>query len=67
MVAIEEIREMGKRLGVEGAIRLGRAELIRAIQIREGHRPCFGSQWCNPCQRDGCMWKEHCDAHTFGD
>jgi len=67
MIGIEEIREMGKRLGVEDVMHLSKAELIRAIQQREGHQRCFGSQWCNPCQRNGCLWNEHCKAQSFGD
>jgi len=66
MIPIGEIRKMARHLGVEDAGHLGKDELIRAIQVREGHQPCFGSQWCNPCQWERCLWKADCNAQPFG-
>ena len=42
-----------------------RAELIRATQLKEGHSPCFGSDWCKPEWREACMWKDECGAKIF--
>jgi len=66
MTPMLKLREKATMLGIEHIMELDCTALIRVIQIRESHQPCFGSQWCNPCQREECPWKVDCDAQPFG-
>lgn len=65
MIPLHEIIAKARMLGIEGAEAMERAELIRAIQLKEGHSPCFGSDWCKPEWREACMWKDECGAKIF--
>ena len=40
---IGEVRERAYGLGMQGVSRIKKAELIRAIQLQEGHQACFGA------------------------
>ncbi|HXH64896.1 MAG TPA: Rho termination factor N-terminal domain-containing protein [Mariprofundaceae bacterium] len=65
MIPLHEIIAKAKLLGIEGAEAMERAELIRAIQIKEGHSPCYGTNWCKPEWKEACIWKDECDSKIF--
>lgn len=47
-----------KELGVKGIAKLNKAELVHAIQIAEGHNPCF--QQIPDCQVTPCLFRSEC-------
>lgn len=58
-ITIDELREIGR---VKGILSLEKfestTELIRVIQLADGHEPCFMSG--EKCTDDFCMWIEDC-------
>ena len=52
-------RRKAPRLGIEAG-RLSLAELIRIIQEKEGHTPCFRSR--KTCPEASCCWQQSCGA-----
>ncbi|OHB31457.1 MAG: SAP domain-containing protein [Desulfuromonadaceae bacterium GWC2_58_13] len=48
-------REKGLRPG-----RMKKDELIRAIQVREQHTPCFAAGMLGRCPHADCLWREDC-------
>lgn len=44
---------------------MDRVTLIRAIQVKEGHQPCYGTDWCKPEWSEKCIWKEGCTAEEY--
>jgi len=65
MIAMKEIRERARKLGIEGYETIDRTALIRAIQAREGHQPCYGTDWCKPEWSEKCCWKDDCTAEDY--
>jgi len=55
---MQEVRKIAKKWGVN--IRVGRSkkDIIRDIQIMEGHKPCFGTM--ETCDQYHCLWREDC-------
>jgi len=49
-----------KKKGIVQCTKPYKAELIRAIQIKEGNTPCFGTGVGN-CARYACLWWEDVD------
>ncbi|SEQ32837.1 hypothetical protein SAMN05421693_12440 [Ectothiorhodospira magna] len=39
---------------------LPKMELIRTIQVTEGHSPCFGNAETGYCERTECHWHLDC-------
>jgi hypothetical protein len=54
-----------KKKGIVNAPNLTKPELIRAIQIKEGNTPCFGTGVGN-CARYACLWWEDCWTLRYG-
>lgn len=58
-ITIDELREIGR---VKGILSLDKfesmTELIRVIQLADGHEPCF--MIGEKCNDDFCMWIEEC-------
>lgn len=53
-----ELKKKARKVGVVPA-RLRKIELVRAIQIAEGFKPCFANS-NGGCQYDNCCFKEDC-------
>jgi Rho termination factor-like protein len=53
-----QIMEKARILGVKKYSRLRKADLIRAIQQKEGNSPCY--QALSDCQEPECLWKPGC-------
>ncbi len=63
---IEEVRQRAGALGLSGARRMRKSELIRAIQQREGNQPCFGADWRFDCGQLDCCWRDDCRKSNPG-
>ncbi len=57
---IAAVAERARALGIHGAEALQKGEMIRAIQMAEGNRPCFGNLWRFDCLQFDCCWREDC-------
>ncbi len=57
---MQEIRERAAEVGVNGAGKLRKAELIRKIQQTEGNNPCYGADWRQSCVEMFCCWRSDC-------
>lgn len=57
---ISAIRERGLAMEMTGLEQLSKGEMIRAIQLREGSRDCFGNFWRFDCLEFDCCWREDC-------
>jgi hypothetical protein len=58
MKSMSDIKEMGKKLGVNAA-KMQKPELIRAIQKAEGNIPCFATGLTS-CSELKCCWRDEC-------
>lgn len=56
---MQEIRIIAKKKGVRQS-RMGKADLIRAIQRAEGNFDCFGTAVEEECDQESCLWREDC-------
>lgn len=59
---IIEIMERGQSLGIEPFEGMSKGDMIRAIQLVEGSRDCFGNFYRFDCLEFDCCWREDC--HT---
>lgn len=57
---MQEIRERAAAVGVAGAGKLRKAELIQKIQQVEGNNPCYGAEWRGQCAEFSCCWRADC-------
>jgi DNA-binding IscR family transcriptional regulator len=53
-----DIRKKAKDMGLSVG-RMSKADVIRAIQAKEGNFPCFGSAE-SECDQTDCCWREDC-------
>lgn len=56
---LQEIKVIAKSKGVKN-INIKKADLIKAIQKKEGNSDCFGSTKANGCSQMNCLWREDC-------
>ncbi len=59
-----EVEKKAKRLGIR-VKNLSRADLIRKIQTREGHCPCFQIKG-GSCDKRECCWRRECLVNIPG-
>ncbi|MBE0597292.1 MAG: SAP domain-containing protein [Desulfuromonadales bacterium] len=57
---IEEIRQRARVVGVAASGKMRKAELIRAVQAREGNQACFATDRRVDCDQVGCCWRADC-------
>jgi len=55
---MQEIIEIAKKWGIPFKVGLSKAELIWAIQKKEGYTDCFRRG--DLCEGEGCLWKDDC-------
>jgi len=65
MISTKEIRRRAVKLGIQGVEQMDRTTLIRAIQVREGHTPCYNTDWCKLEWKENCAWKDDCNAEDY--
>ena len=63
-MTLKEIREKAKGLKIKGTTRLGKDELIPAIQNAEGNSDCW--KRIADCGQDDCCWQEDCQEAASG-
>lgn len=56
---VKEIKAIATKKGIKPG-KLKKADLIRAIQEKEGNIPCFKSEQANNCEELGCLWRDDC-------
>lgn len=56
---IQEIRTIAKNKGVK-TTKMGKTEIIRAVQKAEGNTECYGTGMADKCEQIGCLWREDC-------
>jgi hypothetical protein len=54
---IQEIHKIAKMWGVDTKAGRSKQDIIRDIQVSEGHSPCFHTK--DTCDQD-CLWKKDC-------
>ena len=57
-MTVKEIKKIAKARGINGAKML-KADLIRAIQVKEGNSPCYETGVV-ACAQTGCCWWGDC-------
>ena len=57
---VPEIRERAQAMGITGLEEMTKGEIIRAIQLLEGSRDCYGNLWRFDCLELDCCWREDC-------
>ncbi len=58
---IQRVREIAREQGMDPG-KAEKAELIKAIQIKEGNFDCFATAYEGACDQTGCQWREDCFA-----
>jgi len=66
MIPLKQIRARAKQIGLTDFEGLGKGDLIRAIQKKEGNDSCFDAPWCNICRREDCCWSKDCKSVGIG-
>lgn len=56
---IQRVREIAREQGLDLG-QAGKAELIKAIQIKEGNFDCFATAYDGVCDQTGCRWRADC-------
>lgn len=59
-MTLKEIRGVARSLGLQNYHKLRKADLIRAIQEKEGNSPCYQS--ISGCQEQDCLWLPDCQS-----
>ena len=60
---IQRVREIAREQGLDPG-QAGKAELIKAIQIKEGNFDCFATAYGGVCDQTDCRWREDCFAEV---
>jgi hypothetical protein len=61
MMKFKKLRELAKKQGVDAG-KMGKTELIRAIQRAECNNDCFAGKDVSACDQLNCLWREDCGA-----
>jgi hypothetical protein len=68
-VKLEDVQAKAKLMGVMGVSRKAKTQLIHAIQLIEGNRPCYVSKthrdsWQEifACGEMTCLWRSECQC-----
>ena len=56
---IQRVREIAREQGLDPG-QADKAELIKAIQIKEGNFDCFATAYGGVCDQTGCRWRADC-------
>jgi len=58
-MALKELKEKAKILGIKPKIGMKKIDLIHSIQSAEGNSPCFGTAK-DSCSQMNCCWRQDC-------
>ena len=56
---MKEVRSIARKRGVVPG-RMGKEDLIRAVQRAEGNFDCYGTATEEVCDQEDCLWREDC-------
>jgi DNA-binding IscR family transcriptional regulator len=56
---MQDIKGIAQSLAIP-ARRMNKAELVRAIQSKEGNTECFETGAASRCGQDQCLWRPDC-------
>jgi len=59
-ISLDELRDIGRSLGILSVNKFNKNELIRTIQLAEGWDECFGQE--HECGDTECVWRTECRA-----
>lgn len=54
-----EVKSKAEKLGIKAG-RMKKAELIRAIQMKEGNEACYETGQSGECGQEQCLWRDDC-------
>jgi hypothetical protein len=66
IMQMKKIKEIAKKKGVNAG-KMGRIELVRAIQRAEGNSDCFATVHVNECNQINCLWRADCKAEVIAE
>ncbi len=58
-MTLKEIQQIARVRGVKPG-KLGKTELVRALQREERCTPCFASEQAASCDQGNCLWRGDC-------
>lgn len=61
-MTLKEVREKAKALQIRNLTRLGRDDLVPAIQVAEGNTDCWKK--IAGCGQEDCCWRTDCQEET---
>ncbi len=61
---MKKIKEIAKKKSVTPG-KMGRIDLIRAIQRAEGNFDCFATTYVKECNQVNCLWRVDCKAEIM--
>ena len=56
---VQEVKAIAKQRGVDPG-RMGKEEIIKALQRVEGNNDCFGTAISTGCAQSECLWRGDC-------
>lgn len=59
------LRRRAKQLGIADSHQMRDVDLIRAIQLKENHQPCYSQFWSAPCiDNEDCEFRNDCSSNV---
>lgn len=56
---VQEIKEIAVNLGIKPG-KMKKADLVRAVQRKEGNEDCYASERAANCDQLECLWRKDC-------
>lgn len=60
---INDVRKIAKKMSVN-TYRMGKLDIIRAIQRAENNPECFGTDRVFLCGENKCLWRADCEVYV---
>ena len=57
---MQNVRELGRHLGLTFRVGTTKTQAIRAIQLSEGNFDCFGRARSGFCDQQACLFRHEC-------
>lgn len=59
-MTFDQIRNIARELGIR-VFGMKKADIVKAIQVREGNEPCFATGRSSDCGQPHCLWVRICE------
>jgi hypothetical protein len=59
IMLVKEIKSIAMAMDINPG-KMKKVELVRAIQSKEGNKPCFDTAYKSECNQMNCRWREDC-------